>query len=154
MKKQTFEWHGKKYFLIGVNEYGERLYLEDASWDCGWYWGFGYVESFTNNTRPWLSRDISCHTHFDSLWLKGKYDDFLKLESPLTKDEKWQLLELMQSFYTVREYAELCNRGGSHYTESPCKDILENADAENQVNKVVIPAIVAAVKKILDPVEK
>ena len=43
-----------KIYLGNTTEYG-RLYLSKHSWDCGWYWGFGYI----GNSR--------LHMHIDSL---------------------------------------------------------------------------------------
>ena len=49
-----------KIYLGNTTEYG-RLYLSKHSWDCGWYWGFGYI----GNSR--------LHMHIDSL-INGEYD--------------------------------------------------------------------------------
>ena len=69
MKKQKNHAFGKDIYLLGKDN-GDTLYwLEAGSWDCKWYWGFGYVETYTNNNHPSRSRDISSHQHFDSLFL-------------------------------------------------------------------------------------
>lgn len=47
----------KKEFYFGTDQEGNKVYLEPASRDCGWYRGFGYVETYTT------------HQHFDSLFL-------------------------------------------------------------------------------------
>ena len=78
LKKKTINKFGKHY-LLGVNKDGKHVYLEEPSWDCGWYWGFGYLHGYTNDKAPELSRDISFHTHFDSMFLGGRkcaYDEF------------------------------------------------------------------------------
>ena len=33
----------KNDILLRSRKEGERVYLSKHSWDCGWYWGFGYV---------------------------------------------------------------------------------------------------------------
>jgi len=38
---KTLREYPKKTFL-GISE-GEKIYLTAPSWDCGWYWRFGYL---------------------------------------------------------------------------------------------------------------
>ena len=66
LKKEIIEKFGKKYFLLGKKD-GKKYYLEDSYWDCGWYWGLGYVETFNE-----LKIDIESHQHFDNLFLAGQ----------------------------------------------------------------------------------
>ena len=40
MNKRVSKAFGKKIFLLGRNKYGENVWLEEARWDCDWYWGF------------------------------------------------------------------------------------------------------------------
>ena len=54
------------YYLIGKDNTGERVWLEKPSWDCGWYWGFGYLQTMQGNREPSRARDINSHTHWDS----------------------------------------------------------------------------------------
>jgi hypothetical protein len=39
---------------------GEKVYLSQHSWDCDWYWGFGYVGN------------AKCNFHFDGLLKSNK----------------------------------------------------------------------------------
>ena len=115
MEKKKSHAFGKDIYLLGKDKDGINYWLEEASWDCGWYWGFGYVETYTNNKYPHLSRDINSHQHFDGLFLKGAiFDSFksLLVETPLSDNEIWKLLELMDTFYTLRESADLFKNGG------------------------------------------
>ena len=52
MKKEKRFAFGKNIYLLGSDKDGVKYWLEEASWDCGWYWGFGYVETYTNNSNP------------------------------------------------------------------------------------------------------
>ena len=61
---------GKDIYLLGQDEQGINYWLEAPKWDCIWYWGFGYIESFTNNKYPHLSKDISSHQHADKFLSK------------------------------------------------------------------------------------
>jgi len=62
--KKQYNMFGKEIYLIGLNEQGEKVFLEHPSWDCGWYWGFGFLETYTNNRQITRSSDISSHSHF------------------------------------------------------------------------------------------
>ena len=49
MEKQKITKFGDDYYLLGINQENEKVWLEKPSWDCDWYWGFGYVEIFNQN---------------------------------------------------------------------------------------------------------
>lgn len=154
MEKKTDVAFGKRCFLLGADKEGIWHWLEAGKWDCDWYWGFGYVETYTNNKHPGLSRDISSHQHFDRLFFNGPshgYDNFKSffLETPLSDKEIWKLCELMKSFYVAREYSDMIHRGGAHYTANPVADKIKNEDEYKRINECVIPAIMAEVYKIL-----
>lgn len=155
MNKYSFKWHGKKYYLLGEDADGERYYLEEAHWDCGWYWGGGYVETFTNNNCPKMSKDISSHQHFDGLFLKNPrlngfdaFKTFFK-ETPFTDKELWLIIELMESFYTAGQYSDFLYLGGAHYTTNPCKETIVNDAEYTRINATVIPALMEELYKIL-----
>ena len=151
-KKYNKEAFGKDIFYLGQEEDGTNVWLEDFTWDCGWYWGGGYLETYTNNANPEAARDISSHSHFDGLGKdKNLFDGFKSriVKTPLTDNELWQLCDLMQSFYTLRESAEWFKNGSSHYTsikgstprpemQTLCNSIIENEIAP-KVRELVTP---------------
>lgn len=144
MKKEVKERFGT-HFLLGEDAEGKKHYLEKQSWNCGWYWGFGHIHTFT-------SRDIGCHYHFDGLAKNcNLYDGFKKafVDSVLTDAELWKLCELMKVFYILQKTAEVLGRGGAHYTTNPCKDIIANDEEVKRINEVVLPAIFAEIEKLL-----
>ena len=155
MEKKTTYAFGKKIFLLGKGQEGRFRWLEAPSWDCGWYWGFGYVESYTNNADPKHSKDIYEHTHFDSLFFNGPkngYDLFKEffVETPFTDSEIWQLLELFKTAYTLKEAARTFHLGGSNYTTNKCKAILKNQEMEDKINKEMFPKIFAEIDNIVN----
>lgn len=154
MKKAAF---GKDIYFLGSDAAGVNYWLERASWDCGWYWGFGYVETYTNNANPAGSRDVASHQHFDGLFLKnaGYVDGFRALlpGTPLSDAEIWQLLELMKTFYILREYADTLERGGAHITSNPAANVIKSPEERERINAEVLPAIFAEVYKLLTPEE-
>lgn len=155
MKKQTTHAFGKKIYFLGETPDGKKHWLEEARWDCEWYWGGGYIETYTNNSNPSRSRDIESHQHFDSLFLKKSkcaFDAFNEYFSqhPFTNKEVWLICELMRSFYIAREYSDMLHIGGAHYTTNPAKDTIKSEEEEYQrINTHVIPKIMQELYTIL-----
>lgn len=170
MKKKIVNKFGKHY-LLGKFKDGNYFYYKTPSWDCGWYWGFGYITTYTNNKNPELSRDISSHSHFSGLlgkqevynhekqtWQLSEYahklgDNKEIMETVLTEKEDWTLCELVQTAYTLKETAETLERGGSHLTKNPCSDIIKNEAEVKRINEIVLPAIFKEIENILMPKE-
>lgn len=153
MKKKMVRVFGKEHYLLGNGHDGIYYYLQKENWDCGWYWGLGYVESFTNNSNPTASRDIASHSHFDYMFFheKNGYDNFKEFfqETPLSDKEIWTLCELMKSAYTLRNMADLTYRGGAHYTTNPCQGCLHDVEMNQKINDIMIPAVMAEVRNLL-----
>jgi len=128
-------------FLLGRLD-NENIYLSAPSWDCGWYWGFGYLGN------------KNCHYHIDGLMKdKNLYDgliDHFGNSLKVRKSDLWTFCELFKTFYSLKETAEVLGRGGSHYTSNPCKDIIINTDEVERINNVVLPAIFDAIFDVLE----
>lgn len=130
-----------KKILLGEHD-GENIYLSPPSWNCGWYWGFGYLGN--NN----------CHYHLDGLSKNKNLYDAIKehFGDTLTiKDDKdiWTFCELIVTFYALKEAAEVLGRGGSHYTTNPIADKIKNIEEVERINKIVLPALFDEIYKIL-----
>ena len=129
--------------LLGRNN-NENIFLSPPSWDCGWYWGFGYLGN------------KNCHYHLDGL-NEGKNQnsyDALKEhfgDSFIIKRDAdiWTFCELIKTFYALKETAEILGRGGAHYTSNPCKDIIINKVETERINNIVLPQIFEEIFKIL-----
>ena len=97
IKKQNEFMFGKNIYLIGINTDGEKVFLEHQSWDCGWYWGFGYLETYTNNRQITRSKDIRCHSHFQDFDKNNSLNKYHELDScVLSFDELQELKRLMK----------------------------------------------------------
>ena len=134
----TTEWKNK--FLIGEQD-GQEIWLSPPSWDCDWYWGFGYLGNF------------NCHYHLDGLGSSNLYDNIKEhfKETLLIKEKDlWIFCELVKSAYILKESAEFFGRGGSNYTLNPCQNILQDTKQADKINQELLPAIFAEIKKILD----
>lgn len=171
LPKQCDVAFNKNVYLLGSDKDGIKYWLEAPKWECNWYWGFGYVETYTKNSLPSRARDIDSHQHINSSFLgstevynhekgcfvKGEYISNI-YESPnfiqttFNKEEGWILSELFQEFYTVKKMAELLHREGAGITRSPLWDLFKNIkEYETHINKVLIPAITAKIIEILTP---
>lgn len=158
-EKYFMKKFNKDCYFIGQDVNGTNYFLEGVTWDCDWYWGGGYIETYTNNNNPVVSRDIESHQHFDSLFFKGNknaYDAFKEFfpVNPFTDSEIWKICELMKSFYIAREYSDMISRGGAHYTSNPAAEIIKSSDEYERINKKVIPAIMKELYAILGGAEK
>ena len=136
MKKQTTVAFNKKIYLLGKDAEGTKYWLEAPSWDCDWYWGFGYVETYTNNNCPSKAADINSHQHFDSLFLNDSkvsaFDSFKEFFKETTLDQKeiHLLIDYMSSFYKLKDVAKTLGVGYSNMTETA-----------KEINEKILPAI-------------
>lgn len=149
-KKTKLKIFGKNNYYLGTDKDGLNYFLQEATWDCNWYWGGGYIETYIYSDAPTHPIDINTHEHFDTKF--PTWDKFFNffVTSPFTEEEKWTIYELMKSFYTARHYADMLHRGGSHITNNPAKKVIQNNMEEyDRINKKVIPAIMTELYKIL-----
>lgn len=125
-----------KDFRIGVLD-GRGILLRVPSFDCGWYWGFGYLGN----------RD--CHFHLDrldsmdsKLANRNLYDQLIIMFGDtltIPKDKLWQFCEIVKTVYTLKKAAELFGRGGSHYTKNPDAETLTITEYSDRINNELIP---------------
>ena len=151
MKKQVIEKFGKKYYLLGTRkEDDKKVWLEQASFDCDWYWGIGYIEIFNHNYT-----DIDEHTHFNTLFLNSydTFKDYFK-EITIENNEIWQLLEFMTTIYQLRNFSDTIYLKGSHITNNNTEELLFNEDIYKKmydnINNEDIPKLLEQVYKMLE----
>lgn len=160
---------GDVNYLLGQDADGINYWLEAPKWDCGWYWGFGYIGTYTNNRFPERSRDINSHQHWDSFivgeqehydfekhaYVKDDYVHHLNanknfVATVLTDNESWELADLMKRFYTMKEMAEILEHGTGHLTSNTEHKTL-NDEFRKWINEVELPALFKRVAGILEP---
>ena len=156
MNKKQIRVFGHNYYLLGTYKDGKKYYIQEPTWDCDWYWGGIYINSFTNNNQPERSKDIDLHTHFDYMFFKYKgktsweimEQDFTELV--LDHDEIWKVLELCKSFYILKEAAGFYHCGGAKFTGSMVDELeLKSNDIYKVIVKVQIPIVLNKLKEIL-----
>lgn len=158
MKKKTIYVFRHKYYLLGRVSDGKYVWLQAPEWECGWYWGGMYLNTFTNNNNPAYSRDIDSHTHFDSTFMKGPeyakkmFEEYFE-ETTLTEDEMWILCDYMKTYYTLKSTAELYRHGYSWQTSKALIDNLKSEEREAYINKVLLPELFKRIEDLLSPAE-
>jgi hypothetical protein len=120
----------------------EPIYLTPPSWDCGWYWGFGYLGN------------KNCHYHINELMKDINLYDGLKNHFGKTflirESNIWEFAELFNSFYKLQSVAELYKTGCSGLTTNPAKESIKNTDEAERINSIVLPQIFEEIYKIID----
>ena len=121
---------------------GKKVWLAPPSWKYEWFWGYGYIEN--NNL----------HTHFN--WLDTNDNLYNAIQKrfngtfSLQGSNLWVFCELMQTFYSLKEMAEVYIRGGSRYTSNPLADILRNPEEYKMINENRLPKIFIEIDKLFD----
>ena len=141
------------HYLLGEDENGLKYWLEEPTFNCGWYWGLGYIETFTNNRQPTRSVDIMSHEHFDSKFMMNYgsvdgYLDFFK-KSVLDKHDTYRLFELMECAYTLSKMAGICERGSAWVSKNDCYDTLKDQDLYLEIIQKKLPAVISEICNLL-----
>jgi len=103
---------------------GENLYLDKHKWDCGWYWGFGYI----GNSKS--------HFHFDSLLKGSKYQaSDIFAQTNISNEEWWLIRDLFQQAYALRAAAEVYIHGGHQTSRPGVTDIIKNPELAKTLNR-------------------
>lgn len=141
-------------YFLGLDEDGTGYYLNFPSWDCSWYWGFGYIQGYRLNQVG--DKFHESHQHADkflSEWFTewNGSDPILK-QTTFTEAEGWKLTELLRQFYVLRESADLFYRGNTHCSPNGLESLKDLKLAEN-INKVLMPKVFKQIETLLTPTE-
>lgn len=128
----------------------EKIYLSKHSWDCNWYWGFGYL----GNSR--------CQFHIESL-IEYRYmtdsclnfnkevtnQNFCNIDTFftdtwLTQKDWWILRDLFIQAYALRNANEVYKHGGHQTAVLGITNIITSKTMQDSINKDL--------KKVLDVV--
>ena len=117
---------------------GEQIYYYLPSWNCGWYWGFGYLGN------------ENLHYHLDKYSPLSDINDDMELV-PAIKKNLWKFWELVKTAYVLREAAEVLGRGGAHITNNPCQSVIKNKEEVTRINEIVLPSIFKEIELCFEP---
>ena len=152
LNKKQVKLFNRNNYLLGEDKDGTRYYLEEPHFDCGWYWGLGYIETFTNNRQPTRSVDINSHEHFDSKFMNNGfvdgYLDFFK-KSVLDRHETYRLFELMSCAYTLSKMAGICEKGSAWVSKNDCYDTLKDQNWYLEIIQKKLPAVISEICNLL-----
>ena len=149
LEKQKIRKFNCDMYLLGIDEDGTKYWLQAPSWDCGWYWGFGYIETL-NETKT----DIESHQHATDFYIKWIRE--ILVETTFTDEERWALCELFDNFYTLRELADAQHHNGKlgNYTEKRHGFNFNTLFKDGMViNRDCLPLVMAKIISILTPEE-
>jgi len=131
----SFDIAGADKIKFGVRKSdGVNIYLDKPKFDCGWYWGFGYLGNHNE------------HYHLSGYQNGRNIDMYNALEedydlTPAIKKNLWTFCELALTAYSLKNTAEVLGRGGSHMTTNPLADMIKNRAEVERINKMVLPLI-------------
>lgn len=133
--------NGDKILLFKADN--NRYYLRKPKFDCGWYWGLGY-----------LATGRGSHLHFGSYFEHKLFCDALADfdDTPFTKEESYIITDYMRQLYRLREMANMLHLGNTHITSNA--KVLEQFEEQNtaeykRICNVLIPTVWNALVDVL-----
>ena len=140
------------HYLLGEDENGLKYWLEEPTFNCGWYWGLGYIHTFTNNRQPTRSVDIMSHEHFDSKFMRNgyiqSYEQFFK-KSVLDRHETYRLFDLRECAYTLSKMAGICERGSGWISKNDCYYTLKDQNWYLEIIQKKLPTVISEICNLL-----
>jgi hypothetical protein len=138
------KWSERRY-LGTRKEDGRRVYLAAPTWDCNWYWSFGYLVA--------TGEHFHLRNYGDKNWKDCLERDY-KLNVKLRGDKLWKFIELAKTAYGLKYAAEILGRGGSNVTlirtENPLSEVIKNNAEVDRINQIVLPKIFDAINEMFD----
>lgn len=152
-------------FMLGLRD-GQKIFLSSPSWDCGWYWGFGYlgnkdchyfveclerVENYVwykdeSDGKHKCAMDVSFVNLYDGF--KGHFDEGTFVVS--NDHDVWLLAELFSTFYKVKETCSMLRYGGAHYTNNPLKSFIVDKEYFDWLNYGLLPMLFEEIYRVLN----
>jgi len=137
----------KRIKIGNIKGHTKSVYLEKHSWDCEWYWGFGYLEA--RDMHFHFSEVVPNQSGGKELVFDFGCDDktVIELEPGL---DGWILMELFQQAYALKNVAEM------YHTGCAGADMLSNMGIgsyrSKESNKKIAKKVNAELKRVLDDV--
>lgn len=121
----------------------ERIYLVKHSFDCNWYWGFGYLSGYRKGER-----EQSSHFHIDSL-IQGSTEEVTNVNKIfnttwISQDLWWILRELFNQAYALKKAAQVYKYGANQTSEGGYNKLLYSEEKNKSINEDL--------KKVLDTI--
>lgn len=134
------KWTERRY-LGKRKEDGRMVYIAAPTWDCDWYWSFGYLVATGEHFHLRNYGNIS--------WIDALERDYT-LNVKLRGDNLWKFYELAKTAYGLKEVAVILGRGGSNIVDNPLAEVIKNKVEVDRINQIVLPKIFDAINEIFD----
>lgn len=126
VKKQIVDSQSYKSEKDNLLILGEPLYIEKHSWDCGWYWGFGYIGN----------KNLHCHSDIfinKLLWHENKE----VFENSIFKENKdfWIFKDLLTQAYALKNVAEVYVYGGHCCQQNGITNVIASKEKAKTINE-------------------
>lgn len=109
---------------------GEPLYFEEHSWDCGWYWGFGYIGNKNLHTHASVFAEKLIWNHANDV-----FENTDTSVGAIYNDKVfWVFKDLLRQAYDLRKAAEVYRHGGFCTSLKGVTDIIKNKEKEEMIN--------------------
>jgi len=105
---------------------GEVISIERHSWDCGWYWGFGYIGNRNLHTHAKIFID-------ELLW--SDVNEVFEENIFKTDDNFWIFKDLLVQAYALKETAEVYKNGGHCVLKKGLTDVIQSDLKYEETNK-------------------
>lgn len=112
----------KARLLLGTKD-DKFVYIYKHSWDCDWYWSFGYLGNMNKLY------------HIKSLIDNTFYIDKLFTETKITQAQWWIIRDLFIQAYSLKKTAEVFRYGGHQSKLIGITDIIQDKELENLMNE-------------------
>jgi len=129
----------QKHYLGKRKEDGTKVYILAPTWDCNWYWSFGYLNA--------TGEHFHLRNYGDKNWKDCLERDYI-LNVKLRGDNLWKFIELAKTAYKLKEVAEILGRGGCQLTKNPLAELIKNQTEVNRINQIVLPQVFDAIDEI------
>lgn len=104
---------------------GNDLFIEKHKWDCGWYWGFGYIGNKGLHTHAKLFvKDLIWHNP----------EEIFEWSIFKNAHEFWIFKDLLKQAYALKSAAEVYEYGGNCTTSEQTK-VIESVDMAAKLNE-------------------
>ena len=119
----------EKIYIGQINN--ENIYITKHSWDCGWYWGFGYLG---NRNLHFHIESLICERDHDGKQPSTEIKDIFTFPE-FTQKQWWIIRDLFIQAYSLKKSAEVFLYGGHQTTKKGITDIIRNEELNKLLNE-------------------
>lgn len=148
-----------RVFFGDRREDDKRIWIQKPTFDCDWYWSFGYLgtsyehyhlSGWRNKKRMFRTEKLNLVTEARNISMYDALKEDYALSITI-KRRLWEFCDLTSTIYALREVAEIYYRGGSHYTGNPpCKELVKNQEEYERINSVLLPALLQEFQNLIE----